>query len=97
MEPVRCTRLLGGVPLGFEHLKTPAFWRALQQTTKRLLQPRRDHGVGRLGILFRLPNAERTVLTTRLISDDEHVPEPLLGSIEGIELLHQTLDSRALF
>ncbi len=34
---VDCTRLLGAVSLGLKHLKKPAAWRALKQTSKRLL------------------------------------------------------------
>ena len=50
---VGCTRLLGGpLTLGFKHLKKPAVWRTLQQTSKRLLQPWRDYGVGCFGILL---------------------------------------------
>jgi hypothetical protein len=96
LEPVRCTRLLGVVALGFKHLKKPSIWWALKQTSKRLLQPWRDYGVGCVGIFLRFPHAKRTIFAARLISEDEQMPEPLLVSIEGIELIYQSLDGRVL-
>src|ERR671910_2883559 len=96
LEPLRCTRLLCGVALGFKHLKKPPIWWALKQTRKRLLQPWRDYGVGCVGIFLRVPHAKRTIFSARLISENEDVPEPLLVSIESIELINQSLDGRVL-